>query len=89
MAAAIVDAAVIAVAAGASVSVYTQRIESGMQAMFVAFVIVGVVLSYRVWRTHRAERMMFFGRQNARRDRVRWIVPERTQPFRLSSHPTS
>ena len=87
MAAAIVDAAVIAVAAGASVSVYTQRIESGMQAMFVAFVIVGVVLSYRVWRTHRAERMMFFGRQNARRDRVRWIVPGRTQPFRLSSPP--
>ena len=87
MAAAIVDAAVIAVAAGASVSIYTQRIESGMQAMFVAFVIVGVVLSYRVWRTHRAERMMFFGRQNARRDRVRWIVPGRTQPFRLSSPP--
>ena len=87
MAAAIVDAAVIAVAAGASVSVYTQRIESGMQAMFVAFVIVGVVLSYRVWRTRRAERMMFFGRQNARRDRVRWIVPGRTQPFRLSSPP--
>ena len=36
MAAAIVDAAVIAVAAGASVSVYTQRIEIGMQAMFVS-----------------------------------------------------
>jgi cytoskeletal protein CcmA (bactofilin family) len=87
MAAAIVDAAVIAVAAGASVSVYTQRIEIGMQAMFVAFVIVGVVLSYRVWRTNRAERMMFFGRQNARRDRVRWIVPERTHLFRLSSPP--
>ena len=82
MAAAIVDAAVIAVAAGASVAVYTQRFESGMQAMFVAFVIVGVVLSYRVWRTHRAERQMFFKRQNARRDRVRWMVPERTQPLR-------
>src|SRR5436190_21363216 len=80
MAAAIVDAAVIAVVAGASVAVYTQRFESGAQAMFVAFMIVGVVLSYRVWRTNRAERMMFFNRQNARRDRVRCIVPERTHP---------
>ena len=87
MAAAIVDAAVIAVAAGASVAVYTQRFESGKQAMFVAFVIVGVVLSYRVWRTNRAERMMFFGRQKARRGGVRWVVPERTQPLRHWSPP--
>jgi cytoskeletal protein CcmA (bactofilin family) len=87
MAAAIVDAAVIAVAAGASVAVYTQRFENGAQAMFVAFMIVGVVLSYRVWRTNRAERMMFFKRQNARRSRVRWMVPERTQPFRHWSPP--
>jgi cytoskeletal protein CcmA (bactofilin family) len=87
MAAAIVYAAAIAVAAGVSVAVYTQRIESSKQAMFVAFVIVGVVLGYRVWRTHRAERQMFFGRQNARRDRVRWRVPERTQPVRHWSPP--
>jgi cytoskeletal protein CcmA (bactofilin family) len=87
MAAAIVDAAVIAVAAGASVSVYTQRFESGKQAMFVAFMIVGGVLSYRAWRTNRAERMMFFGRQKARRGGVRWLVPERTQPLRHWSPP--
>ena len=82
VAAAIAYAAAIAVAAGVSVAVYTQRVESSMRAMFVAFVIVGVVLSYRAWRTNRTERQMFFKRQNARRDRVRWIVPERTRPFR-------
>lgn len=82
IATAIVYAAAAAVGTGVGVSVWTQRIESSMQSALVAFVIMGMGLSYRVWRRNKRERPMFFS-SHANWVRPYVIVPQYTQ---LSRH---